>query len=88
MTTDRASGAINLSELIHLDKVENILNSMMKRIDHQDYLIELLQTGSDSHITRATFERFGNDMTNVLNGHSDRLTAVEKDAHVLINDQV
>jgi hypothetical protein len=52
-----SNGSINLSELIHLDKVENILNAMMKRLDHQDHLIELLQNGSESHITRSTFER-------------------------------
>ena len=48
---------INLSEMIHLDKVENVLNQILTRMDNQDILIRDLQQFKSTCISRSTFEK-------------------------------
>ena len=78
---------VNLSEMIQLDKVESLLNSILRRLDRQDELIYELQVGAASNISRATFERFGSDMQRALASESERIAAVERASHAIIDDE-
>ena len=48
---------VKLSEMIHLDKVENVLNQILTRMDNQDLLIHDLQLFNSTCVSRSTFEK-------------------------------
>lgn len=48
---------VNLHEMIHIDKVESILNTILSRLDKQDIDIQQLQNTCGIFVSRSTFER-------------------------------
>ncbi len=78
---------VNLHEMIRIDKVESILNTILNRLDQQDIVIKNLQNIQESYISRNTFERYGNDVKSVMLHLSQRVSTVENASIAVVDNE-
>lgn len=76
-TPSSSSGSVNLSKMIRLDQVEELLNTMMARLDSQEQTIEQLQRLCSSLLSKNSANEVFDGMQRSISSLSSRIDRVQ-----------